>query len=59
MSVQIDQLGAMFTPRPNGWPAPLTVLKAGSPVGGCLEGREQGSDRGDREKTIVIFKILK
>ena len=50
--VQIDQLGLVgFTPRPNGWPAPLTVLKAGSPVGGCLEEREQSSDRGDREKT--------
>ena len=49
-SVQTDQLGAMFTPRPNGWPAPLTVLKAGSPVGGREE-REQSSGRGDREKT--------
>ena len=50
-SVQTDQLGAMFTPRPNGWPAPLTALKAGSPVGGRIEEREQSSGRGDGEKT--------
>ena len=36
----------MLTRRPNGWPAPLTVLKAGSPASGYLEEREQSSGRG-------------
>ena len=44
--VEIDQLGRSFTTRPNGWPAPLTCLKAGGPVCGCVEGREQRSGRG-------------
>ena len=49
--VEIHQLRRSFTPRPNGWPAPLTCLKAGGPVGGCVEGREQRSGRSGRGLT--------
>ena len=54
----------MFTPRPNGWPAPLTVLKAGGPVTGGVEEREQVSGRGDgkvmKEKMseVIIEEIM-
>ena len=62
--VQIDQLGAMFTPRPNGWPAPLTVLKAGGPVSGSVEDRKQISGRSEGKVTkekmskVIIEEIV-
>ena len=58
MPVEIDQLGGVFTRRPNGWPAPLTVLKAGSPVGAYVEGREQSSGRGGEVKKEQLAKDI-
>ena len=46
MPVETNQLACMFTPRPNGWPAPLTVLKAGGPGSGSVEETEQSSGSG-------------
>ena len=61
---ETDQLACMFTPRPNGWPAPLTVLKAGGPVSGSVEDREQISGRSEGKVTkekmskVIIEEIV-
>ena len=64
MPVEIKQLSYVFTPRPTGWPAPLTVLKAGGPVSGGVEEREQISGRSDGKVTkeqmskVIIEEIV-